>query len=159
MKKNQFYPAQSLIEVALILPMAIFLITGLLDLGRAIFYYSSLSNMVREGTRFAIVDTNSQTGPYLANVNYINEFTFAIPDVSETPTNTLCYPVCTFEGQDISVTIYRLFDDSNQYYERVRIEASYQYKPITPGIIQLIGNPDGIELRAQSTMRIAGAAR
>ncbi len=159
MRKKKIFAAQSLIEVALILPMVLLLITGFLDLGRAVFYYSALSNMVREGARFAIVDTDSQTGPYLSNVQYMNEFTFAVPDVSETPTSSGCYPTCIFEGQDIIVVINRLYDASDEYFELVTVEAIYMYKPITPGIIRLLNNPDGIELRAQSTMRIAGAAR
>ena len=55
MKNQRRFSGQSLIEFAIILPLAFFLITGFLDLGRAVFYYSSLTNAVREATRYAIV--------------------------------------------------------------------------------------------------------
>jgi len=54
MKKQQFR-AQTLVEFALVFPIAIFLILGFFDLGRAIFNFASLSNSVREATRYAIV--------------------------------------------------------------------------------------------------------
>jgi Flp pilus assembly protein TadG len=52
MKRNKFQSGQSLVEVAILFPVVIFLLTGFFDLGRAIFYYSSLTNMVREGALY-----------------------------------------------------------------------------------------------------------
>jgi len=55
MKKKQLFSGQSLVEFALIFPVFFFLITGFLDLGKAVSNYSSLTNAVREATRYAIV--------------------------------------------------------------------------------------------------------
>lgn len=47
---------QSLVEFALILPLLIVVIMGVLDFGRAIAAYNSISNAARTGMRVAIVD-------------------------------------------------------------------------------------------------------
>jgi Flp pilus assembly protein TadG len=49
---------QALVEFALVLPLLILLLVGVLDFGRAIFAYNSLSNAARSGAREAIVDQN-----------------------------------------------------------------------------------------------------
>ena len=160
MKQRGLFHGQSLVEFALIIPIALLLVAGFLDLGRAIFYYSSISNMVREGARYAIIDQNSSTGPYLENVKRINDKSFGIPDVSLTPTVSNCFPgPCRFEGQDLAVTITRMQDVGHDYYENVKIEVIFTFKPITPGIKQIFGSLTGIDLKAQSIMRLSAAAR
>lgn len=47
---------QSLVEFALILPVFILLLLGIVDLGRGVFAYNTVSNAAREGARLAIVD-------------------------------------------------------------------------------------------------------
>lgn len=47
---------QSLVEFALVLPILLLIFMGILDFGRAVFAYNSLSNAAREGARVAIVD-------------------------------------------------------------------------------------------------------
>lgn len=46
---------QALAEFALVLPVVLLLIFGLIDLGRAVFLANSVTNAAREGARFAIV--------------------------------------------------------------------------------------------------------
>jgi hypothetical protein len=160
MKRNKFQSGQSLVEVAILFPVVIFLLTGFFDLGRAIFYYSSLTNMVREGARYGIVDTRSDDGPYLENVKRINDFAFAVPKVGEVPTDTSCHPgPCVFSGPDITVTITRLMDSGEDYFENVNVKASYSFKAVTPGINQLLGVEGAIVLDTESTMRLAASAR
>lgn len=47
---------QSLVEFALVLPVLLLLFMGILDFGRAVYAYNTLSNAAREGARVAIVD-------------------------------------------------------------------------------------------------------
>lgn len=47
---------QSLVEFALILPIFVLLLVGILDFGRAVFAFNTLNNAAREGGRLAIVD-------------------------------------------------------------------------------------------------------
>lgn len=47
---------QTLVEFALILPVFILVLMGILDLGRAVYYNATLSNAAREAAREGIVD-------------------------------------------------------------------------------------------------------
>jgi hypothetical protein len=46
--------SQALIEFALISPVLLLLLFGVIDIGRAIFYYDTLSHAAREGARTAV---------------------------------------------------------------------------------------------------------
>jgi len=50
--------SQSLTEFALILPLLLVLIFGILDFGRGIYYYVTLQQAVQEGARVAIRDSS-----------------------------------------------------------------------------------------------------
>ena len=47
--------AQSLVEFSLLLPLMLLIITGLIDVGRAVWEENTLAYAAREGTRYAIV--------------------------------------------------------------------------------------------------------
>lgn len=50
---------QSLVEFALILPIFVLILVGILDFGRAVYAFNTLNNAAREGARLAIVDQTS----------------------------------------------------------------------------------------------------
>lgn len=50
---------QALVEFALILPIFILLLVGILDFGRAIYGYNTVNNAAHEAVRVGIVDQNS----------------------------------------------------------------------------------------------------
>jgi hypothetical protein len=57
---------QSLAEFALVAPLFFLLLFGIIEAGRFIYYYETLSNATREGARYAIVNgyrSFSPTGP------------------------------------------------------------------------------------------------
>ena len=166
MKKQQF-KAQTLVEFALIFPIAIFLLLGFFDFGRAIFNYATLTNMVREGARFAISDSTATSGPYLNTITHINDFAFSLPDVSQVPTGTNCFTtnakdansVCIFTGTDIIVGITRIWSSSSETFENIEVKATFTFKPVTPFIADMLGNGTSIDLVAKSTMRLSGSVR
>ena len=47
---------QGLMELALVLPLIVFIITGAVDMGRAVFAYNTLANAARHGARVAAVN-------------------------------------------------------------------------------------------------------
>jgi len=149
MKNQRRYSGQSLVEFALILPLLIFLITGFLDLGRAILYYSSLTNAVREATRYAIVHKD-ELNAALNNPDdnslkdKVLEYAFGL---SGTP-NPLT-------KDDISVDPIKV----DNLFTTVSIEVTYLYKPITPGIKELFGSTEGIDLIVQSKMQVTPGSR
>lgn len=50
---------QSLVEFALVLPLFLLLVFGIMDLGLAVFSYNSITNAAREGARLAIVNQDT----------------------------------------------------------------------------------------------------
>ena len=52
---------QALVEFALMIPIFLFLIVALFDMGRAVFAYNTLTNAAREGARMAIVNQDKAT--------------------------------------------------------------------------------------------------
>lgn len=52
-------PGQALVEFALVVPIFLLVVLGLFDMGRAVFYYSTISNASREAVRLGIVDQNT----------------------------------------------------------------------------------------------------
>jgi hypothetical protein len=47
--------AQALVEFALVMPIFLLLVTGIFDVGRAVWQENTLAYAAREGTRYAIV--------------------------------------------------------------------------------------------------------
>lgn len=142
MNKKQRFSGQSLIEFMLIFPLAFFLITGLLDLGRGIFYYSSLSNAVREAARYTITHKDLSDDEIKDKVL---EFAFALHNTPK-----------PLERENITISYPEIV---NEKKITVSISATYTFDPVTPGLDLFWGGSDGILLAAQSTMRISGAAR
>jgi len=124
MKNQRRDSGQSLLEFALIFPLVFFLITGFLDLGRAVFYYSSLTNAVREGTRYAIVHKDELDAAFDNPTNNslqdkVLEYAFGLSGTPDPLTK-----------DHISVNPEKV----DGLFTTVSIEATYPYKPITPGI-------------------------
>ena len=53
-RRRRGQESQALIEFALISPLLLLLIFGVIDIGRAVFYYDTLNHAAREGARAAI---------------------------------------------------------------------------------------------------------
>ncbi|MEN6524324.1 MAG: TadE/TadG family type IV pilus assembly protein [Anaerolineaceae bacterium] len=150
MKKQQFR-AQTMVEFALIFPIAIFLILGFFDLGRAVFNFAALSNAVREGTRYAIanndaVNSAAMAAGYPALKQKVYDYSFAIPPA------------------DIAVTVNITMQldpwgNVSQTRDKISITATYTFVPVTPGIKQILGDGNGIPITAQSTMRLEPISR
>src|SRR5438105_14964228 len=60
--------AQSLVEFSLLLPLMLLIITGLFDVGRAVWQENTLAYAAREGTRYAIVHGSGYPDP--AQIQY-----------------------------------------------------------------------------------------
>lgn len=145
MSKQRRNFGQSIIEMAIILPLAFFLITGFIDLGRVVLYYSSLTNAVREATRYAIVHKDEINAAYTSPTDNslqdkVLEYAIGLSGVPDSLTK-----------DDISVIAEKV----NDRFITVSIEASYTFKPITPGIKALFGSPEGIDIAVQSKMHVS----
>ncbi|OGO60463.1 MAG: hypothetical protein A2032_01525 [Chloroflexi bacterium RBG_19FT_COMBO_49_13] len=59
---NRFNLGQSIVELALLLPVLLLLVVVTLDLGRGIYYYSVVYNAAREGARYGIIYPDNTVG-------------------------------------------------------------------------------------------------
>ncbi len=148
MKQTRKLNGQTLVEFALILPLLIFLLIGFFDLGRAVFYYSSLSNAVREAARTGIV---KEYGEYVDDADFEDQITSEVLAYG--------FGLNSFTAEDVTVEVDE-FAEGNEYFkEYIEVTGKYCYEPITPGIISIINTTcwngsRGIELSAVSVMRL-----
>lgn len=177
----RFARGQSLIEFALIFPLVLFLLLAFFDFGRGVFYYSSLSNAVREGTRAAVVNKY-----YLEDARTGSDLSKAVMVIDPTdPNDHMCPaiadPILAETDDTLRCIVYRksfgLPDDfdptSNaiqfsipivdEMHTTVQITATYCFNPVVPGFQLLVnttcnGNR-GIPLTAQSFMYVAPVAQ
>ena len=129
MKVIKMKKGQSLAEFALILPLLLFMMIVLLDLGRAVLDYSILDTAVREGTRYAVVEPG---GPnQAAIVQQINKFTFNISNFNASSMVSFPAPSDT---------------------KKIKIKIVYPYQPIIPGLLTLFGAGKSFNITVQSEM-------
>jgi Flp pilus assembly protein TadG len=125
---------QSLVEFALIFPIFFFLVTGLFDLGRAVFAYATMNNAAREGTRYAIV--RLKTTPDEAIQDNVRTYFYNVQDFLD---NTV-------------IDINRVGDEDNP---KINIHITYTFAPITPGLSHVLGEGKTLSIEAESEMYIA----
>ncbi|HSQ17049.1 MAG TPA: TadE family protein [Anaerolineales bacterium] len=120
---------QSLIEFALILPIFLLIVMVLLDLGRAVYYYSVIYNAAREGTRYGTVHPTDGTGIEAA----ARDLTVGL-DQSE-------------------LVIASTLPADPQTGDIVRVTATYRFRAVTP-LANLFIDGGFIDLTSRSTMYI-----
>ena len=59
MHKHDGQRSQALIEFALVSPILLLLLFGVIDIGRAVFYYDTVNHAAREGARVAVRASNA----------------------------------------------------------------------------------------------------
>ncbi len=181
MMKTSAARGQSLIEFALIFPLVLFLLLAFFDFGRGVFYYSSLSNAVREGTRAAIVN-----GYYLEDARTGSDLSKAVMVIDPAdPNDQMCPiiadPVQAVTEDTLRCIVYRksfgLPDDFDpttnaiqfsipvvdNAHTTVQITATYCFNPVVPGFQLLVDTTcnghRGIPLTARSIMYVAPVAQ
>lgn len=128
---NKKTKGQSLAEFALVLPLILLLVFGFLDLGRAIYYYSAISNAAREGARYASVrplDLQTNTDDQDEVKTIVQDYSVSVPlDESK----------ITFPAPPTNYVI---------------VKVVFDFQPITPFI-------NTLTLQTESTMLLAPVAR
>ncbi|CAA9284424.1 MAG: Similar to TadZ/CpaE, associated with Flp pilus assembly [uncultured Chloroflexia bacterium] len=135
-KAGRSVRGQTMVEFALVFPVFILLVLGIVDLGRAVWQYSTLSNAAREGARYGIV---------LKNPNGTVRTDAQIIDVVKE--KAVAVDIAGGGSVDIAPSGTRTVPGT------ITVTVNYQFQPITP----LIGNaiPDGvINLTGRSKMNM-----
>ena len=119
-KKYKREDGQAMVEFALILPIFLLILCGIIDFGWLFYNQLSLNNACREGARYAVVNT-AENADTLAIINHI-----------ENTTTT----VFANDGIDISVTYSSPGDPTSGDIE-VSMEAEISF--FTPVLSTILG--------------------
>src|SRR5258708_35695695 len=83
--------SQALIEFALISPVLLLLLFGIIDIGRAVFYYDTLGQAAREGARTAVQAAN-RLPTNAAVLTAVNSQLVGIPNSQPSPQRPISTP-------------------------------------------------------------------
>lgn len=128
---------QALVEFALVIPIFLLVIFGLVDLGRAVFVNNSLAEAARDGARYASVQARSNNDASRAAVeDWVLDRLEAVPNPTVTVTCVAKTPEfgCVGSGDDLVI---------------VTVETDLDM--ITPIIGQIVGT---LELDARSEVLV-----
>lgn len=131
---------QSLVELALLLPVLALLLIGTLDLGRVFFASVQLTNSVREGASFGqtsptAVDSTDTPDP--------DNILYKVQDESALVINDADIVVCCYQGPTITSTSLRgdgtcSVASGVQSGDIIEVTARYAFRPITTQLIRLL---------------------
>ncbi|MFH1446710.1 MAG: TadE/TadG family type IV pilus assembly protein [Chloroflexota bacterium] len=139
MRTSKITSGQSLVEFALLFPLLFLLVMGLFDIGRAIFYYSTLNTAVREGTRYAIVqsDCDYKLDPGACSGGYLDSYPLDCKNANSTANIKICNEITNkfFSIGDLSSSMITInhtvsFTDDPE----INIGIDFLFKPVTPGL-------------------------
>jgi hypothetical protein len=134
------------VELALITPVMVLIVMGFLDLGRAYRMQIRLENAAREGAALAQVSPNKVDG---CSSTDIDERARA-----EDPGIPFTLKVFGVDDDGDFVPMSGCDGGVAQAGERVRVEASAQFKILTPLVADVVG--DSIELTGDAEVRVQG---
>lgn len=121
---------QSLVEFALLLPVLLVILLGLLDFGRAVFAYNAVSEAARNGSRVAIVN---QTLSDICSVTASRAIGLGLPTT------------CAANGNSGTQGVWVTNLDTGTAAPcatincQQSVKVTYQFRPITPVIGAFIG--------------------
>jgi len=148
---------QSLVEMALTLPLFLLVVFTFIDLGRAIYYNSALGNAVREGARYASVTPNlDDAGVQSLVVGKVTGYSVAVP----IPSSDVSVEITKLNGtgDDWELCADGIDDTDGCVY--VTVAATFLFDPVTPFLEKAFGSPGTeIELSTESTMLLTPFAR
>jgi len=142
-KQNSFsFRAQALVEMALLLMVILIIAMIVLDLGRAFYYYTVISNAAREGARYGIVNPTEPDG----DVNLVG-----IESAVREKAVGIDQDILELDPlPDLNCIKYDLGGYCT--LRTITVSTVYTFTPVTPIIGNFIGS--GITLNASSTMRV-----
>jgi Flp pilus assembly protein TadG len=129
---------QSLTELALVLPLLALILLGVVDLGRAFFYSTRLSDAVKEGALYGIHYPGNMTSAQSSDPNNVAYHT-----------TYESQPSLGLPTDQVSVTCYRGLSTASadivlcnlaQVGDTIQVRARYDFQPFTQQIIRLLGS-------------------
>jgi len=119
---------QALVETALVLPIIILILAGIMDFGLLFNNYLVIANAAREGARSAAVGSSDSS---------INSLIASM--------------TATLDQTKVKITIAPV-DSSRKKGDEVTVTVQYDYTLITPVISAIIPNP--VHVKTKTVMRV-----
>ncbi|MGC9350030.1 MAG: TadE/TadG family type IV pilus assembly protein [Anaerolineae bacterium] len=139
MKEQATLPSergQQLVEFALILPVLLLLLLGIMEFGIVIFSYDTIANVGREVARYGAVH------PY--EIDEPDEFdTFRKEEIDRWTTGIIT------ERLHITPTL----NAGEWLTSTIRVTVTYEYRFLTGPMIRAVGGDPNLTLRTVTTMR------
>ncbi len=129
--RSQSQAGQELMEFALIIPIMALIIFGIFDLGRAVYYFSAISNSTREGARYGSIHVG--TG-----------------EIDSARDALICSKVINWSVA-VNLTCDDIDVDVDFDAETVVVTVVYSFEPVTLLIANFFGSQT-VDLTARSTM-------
>lgn len=123
---------QELVEYALILPLLLALLFGIIEFGIAVFTYNTVANVAREVARYAAVNRD---------VSAVDDF---IENDVERWSRGL-------NPDNITVT-WTLSGGQEQFRRTVQVEVTYTHQFVTAPVIAALGGNPNLTMRTAATM-------
>jgi len=128
---------QSLAEIGLLLPVFLLAVMMVVDIGRAVYYYSVIYNAAREGARYGVIDMN-----LVAND----------PDVAAAVKRL---GAGFLKDENINSQVISPVGPSGKAYRAIEVSVWYEFKAATPFLARLTGSlSNSIFLRTRATMQL-----
>ena len=162
---------QSLVELALLMPLLALIMLGTIDLGRAFFAYQRLTNAVKEGALYGIRYpthlTATSTNPLNNNSANPNNIVYQVrqesarsdgtvdPDLTITVSANSGSDVLCYAGRSTTLLATGSFPGDCRYAETgdtIQVRATYAFRPLTTQIVGIVGAP--LQMRATVRMVI-----
>ena len=160
---------QSLVELALLLPLLALILLGTIDLGRAFFAHQRLTNAVREGAlygmRYPTHLTTTSTAPANTNSADPNNIVYQVrqesagsdgtadPNLTITISASSGSDVLCYAGRSTTLLATGSFPGDCTYAETgdtIQVRATYAFRPLTTQLVGIVGAP----LRLRATVRM-----
>jgi Flp pilus assembly protein TadG len=144
---------QSLVEFALISPVLLLLLVGVLDLGRAFYIQTALQNAAREGTRYGSVHPTWVVASDQADPNNLT-YRINTEAGATVPASALTTTVSCTDGSGATYAAGTGgYMSCVQSGNRLTVSTTFAFKALTP-LISIFLPAGGLQLSGSSTITI-----
>src|SRR5262249_15157940 len=129
-------PGTSVVEFAFVAPVFFLLLLGVFEYSRFLFAAQMLDNAAREGARYAVVNTTTETTTGVQN--YVNQFLVgqgAGQLSGYSPSSNISVFKADSAGADSGVSW-----QNASWGDFIGVTVSGTYKPLTPGLLKMTGS-------------------
>jgi Flp pilus assembly protein TadG len=134
---------QDLVEFALLLPLLLLLLLGIIEFGLAVFHYNSIANVGREVARYGSVHPSETS---------LNAFIFTDPDTKTVYTEDIRRWTRGLIVDTETMSITYALNPGSVLSSTVQVTVTYEHEFLTGPLVLVLGENSTIDLRAVSTM-------